>query len=103
MSSIRVTVVAVLAVAAIVALAVLGPWRQGQSEAIGPDINDDGIVDLSNDIFGVIIAYGQTIPTPTFGGPRRGPECQVLRGISNLSSAVSPPAPAGTLRITLRS
>lgn len=62
--NIRVAVAVTLAVVAITTLALLGPWQRG-SEAIGPDINDDGIVDLPNDILGVLNAFGQHIPTPT--------------------------------------
>ena len=62
--NIRAAVAVALAVVAIAAVALLGPWQRG-SEAIGPDINDDGIVDLPNDILGVILACGQHIRTPT--------------------------------------
>ncbi len=54
--NIREAVAVALAVVALTTLALLGPWQRG-SEAIGPDINDDGIVDLANDILGVILAF----------------------------------------------
>ncbi|MDP3703217.1 MAG: hypothetical protein Q8R78_02390, partial [Candidatus Omnitrophota bacterium] len=59
----RTLALAGVAVAAVVTLAVVVPWRS--SEAIGPDVDNDGVVDLFNDIYGVAAAFGQTFPTPT--------------------------------------
>jgi len=53
----------VVTVMAVELLAALGSL--GKSSAIGPDINDDGVVDLPNDILGVVMAFGQHISTPT--------------------------------------
>ena len=50
-----------VAVVAIVALAILGPWHQ-PSEALGPDINNDGVVDFPNDILGTILAFQEPPP-----------------------------------------
>ena len=58
----RTIALAGLAVVAVVVLAVLAPWRS--TEAIGPDVNNDGQVALG-DILEVLFAFGQVIPTPT--------------------------------------
>ena len=58
----RIVALGTMALVAVVALAVIAPWRS--SEAHGPDVNGDGQVDLFNDIFTVAAAFGQTVPTP---------------------------------------
>lgn len=58
----RTLTLAGIAMVAIVALAVLGTWRV--TSAIEEDINNDGYVTMA-DIFLVLVAFGDKIPTPT--------------------------------------
>ena len=70
---VRTMTLAGVAFVAVVALRVFGTWRWAQ--ATGPDVNNDGRVDII-DIGHVVQAFWQEVPTPTPPPPTPTPQPQ---------------------------